>query len=94
MWLCQISGSVQSGEQKAAAGRGGTDMPGVRETGGDSALPAAVSAAAESRIARKSAQLEAGQVLIAEAARHAAEAKEALEKERAERKAEIGRAHV
>ena len=63
-------------------------MPGVRETGGDSALPAAVSAAAESRIARKSAQLEAGQVLIAEAARHAAEAKEALEKERAERKAE------
>ena len=62
-------------------------MPGVRETGGDSSLPTAVSAAAESRIARKSAQLEAGQVLIAEAARHAAEAKAALEEERAERKA-------
>lgn len=62
-------------------------MPGVRETGGDSSLPTAVSAAAESRIARKSAQLEAGQVLIAEAARHAVEAKEALAEERAERKA-------
>ncbi len=62
-------------------------MPGVRETGGDSSLPTAVSAAAESRIARKSAQLEAGQVLIAEAARHAVEAKDALEEERAERKA-------
>lgn len=63
-------------------------MPGVKGAGGDQALPAAVSAAAESRIARKSAQMEAGQVLITEAARHAAEAKEALEKERSERKAE------
>ena len=51
-------------------------------------MPAAASVAAESRIARKCAQMEAGQVLITEAARHAAEAKEALEKERADRKAE------
>lgn len=63
-------------------------MPRVKEAGGDSAMPAAASVAAESRIARKCAQMEAGQVLITEAARHAAEAKEALEKERADRKAE------
>ena len=63
-------------------------MPRVKEAGGDSALPTAASVAAESRIARKTAQMEAGQVLITEAAKHAVEAKEALEKERADRKAE------
>ncbi len=63
-------------------------MSRVNETGGDSNLPAAVSVAAESRMARKTAQMEAGQILITEAARHAAEAKENLEKERADRKAE------
>ena len=62
-------------------------------------MPAAASVAAESRMARKCAQMEAGQVLITEAAKHAAEVKENLDKERADRKAkqeeeEIGRAHV
>ncbi len=64
-------------------------MPVVKGTGGDSAVPAAMSAAAESRLASKCAQMEAGQVLIADAARHAVEAKEALLKESAKRKAEI-----
>ena len=50
-------------------------------------MPAAASVAAESRMARKCAQMEAGQVLITEAAKHAAEVKENLDKERADRKA-------
>lgn len=63
-------------------------MPRVKEAGADSALPTAASVAAENRTAKKIAQLEAGQVLITEAARHAAEAKEKLEQERADRKAQ------
>ena len=63
-------------------------MPRVKETGGDAALPKAAAVAAESRMAKKTAQMQAGQVLITEAAKHAAEVKENLEKERADRKAE------
>ncbi len=63
-------------------------MPRVKEAGGDLSLPTAASVAAENRMAKKIAQMEAGQVLITEAARHAAEAKENLEKERADRKAQ------
>ena len=51
-------------------------MPRVKETGGDAALPKAAAVAAESRMAKKTAQMQAGQVLITEAAKHAAEVKE------------------
>lgn len=51
-------------------------------------MPTAASVAAESRMARKITQMEAGQAMITEAARHAAEAKENLEQERADRKAQ------
>ena len=81
-------------------------MAGVKEIGAaptptptknqtPSAPPMSASdAAAAGRAARKSAELEAGQVMVAQAARQAAEAKENLEKERAEQENEIGRAHV
>lgn len=71
-------------------------MAGVKEIGAaptptptknqtPSAPPMSASdAAAAGRAARKSAELEAGQVMVAQAARQAAEAKENLEKERAE----------
>ncbi len=65
-------------------------MSRVKEAGGNqtSSSAAAAAAALENRIARKTAQMEAGQVLIAEASRHAAEAKEELLKERESRKQE------
>ncbi len=65
-------------------------MSRVKEAGGNqtSSSAAAAAAALENRIARKTAQMEAGQVLIAEASRHAAEAKEELLKERVSRKQE------
>ena len=62
-------------------------MSGVKETGGNpgqsTAAAAATAAAAvpDSRIAGKIAQMEAGQALIAEASKHAAEVKEELLKE-------------
>ena len=61
-------------------------MSKVKETGGNQTPSAAAAAALENRIARKTAQMEAGQVLIAEASKHAAEAKEELLKERDSRK--------
>lgn len=68
-------------------------MSGVKETGGNpgqstAAAVAAAAAVPDSRIAGKIAQMEAGQVLIEEAAKHAAEAKEELLQERDSRKKE------
>ncbi|GFI49852.1 hypothetical protein IMSAGC020_01053 [Lachnospiraceae bacterium] len=62
-------------------------MSGIKETGAN-ALPPQAAVAVDSRIARKCAQMEAGQVLITEAARHAAEAKEQLLKEHEAKKEE------
>ena len=59
----------------------------VKEAGGNP-LPPQTVVAADSRIARKCAQMEAGQVLITEAAKHAAEAKEQLLKEHEAKKEE------
>ena len=65
-------------------------MPGVKEAGKSqaSAAAAAAAAATDVRIAGKNAKMEAGQVLITEAARHAAEMKEELLKESSARKEE------
>ncbi len=65
-------------------------MPGVKEAGNSQASAAAAAAVAvtDARLAGKSAKLAAGQVLIEEAARHAAEMKEELLKESASRKEE------
>lgn len=63
-------------------------MSRVKETGGNQAPQSAAAAAMENRLARKCAQMEAGQVLIEEASRHAAEVKEELLKERDSRKQE------
>lgn len=63
-------------------------MSSVKEAGGNPDPATAASVAADSRIARKIAQMEAGQVLIAEAAKYAAETKERLEQESAARKEE------
>lgn len=62
-------------------------MSGIKETGAN-ALPPQAAVAVDGRIARKCAQMEAGQVLITEAARHAAEAKEQLLKEHEAKKEE------
>ena len=62
-------------------------MPGVKEAGNSQASAAAV-AVTDTRLAGKSAKLAAGQVLIEEAARHAAEMKEEILKESASRKEE------
>ena len=70
-------------------------MTGVKEVGANptaSAPPMSASeAAAAGRAARKSVELEAGQVMVAQAARQAAEAKENLERERAEQENEYER---
>ncbi len=65
-------------------------MPGVKEAGNSQASAAAAAAVAvtDARLAGKSAKLAAGQVLIEEAARHAAEMKEEILKESASRKEE------
>lgn len=67
-------------------------MPGVKEAGNSQASAAAAAAVAvtvtDTRLAGKSAKLAAGQVLIEEAARHAAEMKEEILKESASRKEE------
>ncbi len=65
-------------------------MPGVKEAGNSQASAAAAAAVAvtDTRLAGKSAKLAAGQVLIEEAARHAAELKEEILKESASRKEE------
>lgn len=65
-------------------------MPGVKEAGKSQASAAAAAAVAvtDARLAGKSAKLAAGQVLIEEAARHAAEMKEEILKESASRKEE------
>ena len=63
-------------------------MSRVKETGGNQAPQSAAAAAMENRLARKCVQMEAGQVLIEEASRHAAEVKEELLKERDSRKQE------
>lgn len=72
-------------------------MAGVKEVNGSttpasgSAPVSSSAAAAAGRAARKSAELQAGQMIIAEAAKRAAEAKEELEKERTERETEYER---
>ena len=70
-------------------------MTGVKEVGANSTASAppmsASEAAAAGRAARKSVELEAGQVMVAQAARQAAEAKENLERERAEQENEYER---
>lgn len=65
-------------------------MPGVKEAGNSQASAAAAAAVAvtDARLAGKSAKLAAGQILIEEAARHAAEMKEEILKESASRKEE------
>lgn len=65
-------------------------MPGVKEAGNSQASAAAAAAVTvtDARLAGKSAKLAAGQVLIEEAARHAAEMKEEILKESASRKEE------
>lgn len=65
-------------------------MPGVKEAGNSQASAAAAAAVVvtDTRLAGKSAKLAAGQVLIEEAARHAAEMKEEILKESASRKEE------
>lgn len=65
-------------------------MSGVKEAGNSQASAAAAAAAAvtDARIAGKSARLEAGQVLVEEAAKHAVEMKEEILKESAARKEE------
>lgn len=65
-------------------------MPGVKEAGKSQASAAAVAAASvmDAKIAGKSEKLAAGQVLIEEAARHAAEMKEEILKESASKKEE------
>lgn len=76
-------------------------MAGVKEIGITTTQPqsqpqtappmSASDAAAAGRAARKNAELEAGHVMVAQAARQAAEAKENLERERAERENEYER---
>lgn len=65
-------------------------MSRIKEAGNNQLPPQAAAAAVDSRIARKCAQMEAGQVLITEAAKHAAEAKEQLMKAHEEKKEERG----
>lgn len=62
----------------------------VKQTGGNSssAPPAASAPVMDAQLAKKSAQLEAGQALITEAARQAAQARQEIERERAERETE------
>ena len=48
-------------------------MSRVKETGGNQAPQSAAAAAMENRLARKCVQMEAGQVMIEEASRHAAQ---------------------
>lgn len=65
------------------------DMSEVKQTSGNSGLAAAAAASKmDAGIAKKTAQLEAGQVLIAEAAKQTAQARQKMEQERAERAAE------
>lgn len=72
-------------------------MAGVKEVTGNTApapgtAPVSASAAAAAgKAARKSMELQAGQMMIEDAARRAAEAKEELEKERTEKKKEYER---
>ena len=63
-------------------------MSRIKEAGNNPLPPQAAAAAVDSRIARKCAQMEAGEVLITEAAKHAAEAKEQLMKAHEEKKEE------
>ena len=63
-------------------------MSEVKHTSGNSGLAPAAASVMDARIAKKSAQLEAGQVLIAEAAKQTAQARQKMEQERAERAAE------
>lgn len=65
-------------------------MSEVKKAGGNpgSVSSMAAAAAADARIAKKTAELEAGQALIAETTKQAARARQELEKEQAERKAE------
>lgn len=65
------------------------DMAEVKQAGGNSGSmqPSAAASVMDARIAKKSAQLEAGQVLLTEAARQAAQARQELERERTEREA-------
>ena len=64
-------------------------MAEVKQAGGNSSSmqPSAAASVMDARIAKKGAQLEAGQVLITEAARQAAKARQELERERTEREA-------
>lgn len=65
-------------------------MSGVKQTGGNSgsASSAAAAPVMDARIAKKSAQLEAGQVLIAETTKQVTQARQEMERERAERQTE------
>ena len=63
-------------------------MSEVKHTSGNSGLAPVAASVMDARIAKKSAQLEAGQVLIAEAAKQTAQARQKMEQERAERAAE------
>lgn len=65
-------------------------MSEVKKAGGNpgSASSAAAAAVTDARIAKKTAELEAGQVLIAETTKQVARARQELEKEQAEKKAE------
>lgn len=66
------------------------DMSGVKQTSANSGSAQSVAAASvmDARIAKKSAELEAGQVLITETAKQVAQARQELERERTEKETE------
>ena len=70
-------------------------MSGVKQAGGNSGSAQSVAAASvmDARIAKKSAELEAGQVLITETTKQVAQARQELERERTEKETErdVGR---
>ena len=65
-------------------------MSGVKQTGTNSgpAQPSAAAAVMDARMAKKSAELEAGQALIAETAKQVTRARQELEQERTQRESE------